>query len=185
MQDQQIYLTYIGNIVSSTKAIVAEPANKLLLVPMAAASMYTTTEKTLIFLAVLFLFDFITGIGASWVEFKKATPLVPGSVKRYLLSSAKLRLSAVKFTTYAMGIISAYGLECIFVIQEFQPGHFIQQKLTVTTIVTLFFCVIEFYSIFFENFKRMGFDIIQKVKNIFATGWDVYKTTKNDTKKEE
>lgn len=185
MHELSIYPKYFSKIALTIKTLTAKPVGKAILIPVVAAPVYTITEKTLILLAALFVMDFITGVMASYVEFKKALPVTPGAGKRYVFSSAKMRLSAVKFVTYAMGVICAYGIESIFLIKEFDPGHLTTQKLTLTTIVTLFFCVIEAYSIFFENIKRMGYDIIQKVKNISSTGWGVYKAVKGENKNEE
>lgn len=162
------------------KELFSKPTGYILTLGFVALSEMTTTQKTLLLLAVLFIFDFITGVWASYAEFKKSLPVTPGSGKRYVFSSAKMRLSAVKFITYGMGVIVSFFVESIFVIQEFEPSHISTQKLTLTTVVTLFFCSIEFYSIFFENIKRMGFDIIQKVKNIFRDGWGLYKSVKNE-----
>ncbi len=162
------------------KEMFSKPSGYILTLGFVALSEMTTTQKTLLLLAALFVFDFITGVWASYVEFKKSLPVTPGAGKRYVFSSAKMRLSAVKFITYGMGVIVSFFVESIFVIQEFEPSHISTQKLTLTTVVTLFFCSIEFYSIFFENIKRIGFDIIQKVKSIFKDGWGLYKSVKNE-----
>jgi hypothetical protein len=73
----------------------------------------------------------------------------------------------------------AWGIEKVFIIGEFEP-HSKLQKMTFTTIVIAICCVIEIYSIVFENFKRMGFDIIKQVKKIASSGWGVYKSIKNE-----
>lgn len=164
---------------------MTKPLGLLTMAATATAPAFTTTEKTLFLLGGLFIADFITGVMASWVEFKKALPVTPGAGKRYVFSSEKMRMSGVKFITYGMGIVTAYALESIFIIHEFEPKYLTTQKLTLTTVVTLFFCVIELYSIFFENIKRMGFDIIQNVKKIIRQAWAVTKEVKNETKSDE
>lgn len=137
----------------------------------------TTSQKAVILLGLFFILDFITGILASWVEFMKTNS---NSEKRYLIQSSKLRLSAVKFICYALGILCAWGIEIVFVIKKIPSGSISTQNLTFTTVVIAFFCAIEFYSIFFENIKRMGFDIILKVKKISSESWKLYKTIKNE-----
>lgn len=137
----------------------------------------TTSQKAVILLGIFFILDFITGILASWIEVKKTNSTAG---KKYVIQSSKLRLSAVKFICYALGILCAWGIEIVFVIKKVPSGSISTQNLTFTTVVIAFFCVIEFYSIFFENIKRMGFDVIQKVKKISSEAWKLYKTIKNE-----
>lgn len=137
----------------------------------------TTSQKAVMLLGLFFILDFITGILASWAKFIKTNS---NSEKRYLIQSSKLRLSAVKFICYALGILCAWGIEIVFVIKKIPSGSISTQNLTFTTVVIAFFCAIEFYSIFFENIKRMGFDIILKVKKISSESWKLYKTIKNE-----
>lgn len=174
-----LYLKYASKLGLTIKAISSKPFSILVCVPVIALPVYTTPEKAIILLGILFIVDFITGIWASWIEFKKALPVVPGSGKRYVIQSSKLRLSAVKFGTYCIMILGGYGIEWVFVPGEFEP-HTRLQKMTLTTIVIAFCCAIEFYSILFENVKRMGYDIIEKVKNMASSGWGVYKSIKNE-----
>jgi len=117
-------------------------------------------------------------LAASCIEFRKSRKK-PERGKKYVIESSKMRLSAVKFSTYGMGILIAYGLEWVFILEDFNL-HSNLHKISLSTLITAFFCVIEFYSIFFENVRRMGFDIIQKIKNISHKGWDIYNTIKNN-----
>jgi phage-related holin len=139
----------------------------------------STAQQTLLLLAILFVFDFITGVIASWIEYKKGLS-EPATISSHFFTSEKMRTSGVKFITYGLGIITAYILESIFLIKEFEPSHLTTQKLTLTTIVTLFFCIVESYSIFFENIKRMGFDLLQKTRSIIREGWRIYKEIKGE-----
>jgi len=151
----------------------------LLTLPAVTVVALSTVQKAALFLVILFVVDFVTGIGASWVEFKKAAPLVPASGKRYLFQSSKARLSIVKGVFYILWTLLWWGVENIFVIKEIPSGHISTENLTLTTYAIAILCAIEFYSIFFENLKRMGFDIIQMVKKISSSGWGLYKTIKN------
>lgn len=183
MNNIHIYLRYGAKLAKGAKVLVTKPAGLISILPAAAVTL-TTPQKAIILLAILFILDFITGIGASWVEFRKTKTVVPGSGKRYLIQSSKLRLSAVKFVTYGLVILIAHGLEWTFAIKEFEL-HPKFQKMTLTTIAIAFCCGIEIYSILFENIKRMGFDIIEKIKTISKSGWDLYKTIKNGNSKTE
>ncbi|RWW99718.1 phage holin family protein [Flavobacterium cerinum] len=149
----------------------------LILFPCIPILVLTTSQKAVILLGLFFILDFITGILASWIEFKKTNS---ASEKRYLIQSSKLRLSAVKFICYALGILCAWGIEIVFVIKKIPSGSISTQNLTFTTVVIAFFCAIEFYSIFFENIKRMGFDILLKIQKISSESWKLYKTIKNE-----
>jgi len=138
-----------------------------------------TPLKALILLGVFFAMDFLTGLGASYIEFKNDVSHYPDDEKRYLLSSSKFRLSIVKFITYGLAALIARGIEWAFIPGEFETNEHLN-KMTLTTIVIGICCAIEIYSILFENIKRMGFDIIQKIKTISNEGWRFYKYLKNE-----
>lgn len=138
----------------------------------------TTPQQSTILLLISIILDFITGLLANWFEIKK-NKKAPGNNESYVIDSAKLRLTAVKIGCYTMGILGAWGIETIFLIQKIPSGYFSTQELTLTTFVIGFFCTIEIYSIFFENIKRMGFDIIQQLKTISSEVWKLYKTIRN------
>lgn len=169
-------LKYFTKFGLTLKAMLTKPLPLLTCAPVLALPVFTTEQKALLLLGGLFMIDFITGLMASWTEFKKA---LPENRKEYLIESEKLRLSAVKFITYALTALMAWGIEKVFIISEFEP-HSKLQKMTFTTIVIAVCCAIELYSIVFENFKRMGFDIIKQVKKIASSGWGVYKSIKNE-----
>lgn len=157
--------------------MLRKPLTLFTSLPLIGFPILTTSQKAVILLGIFFILDFITGILASWIEVKKTNSTAG---KKYVIQSSKLRLSAVKFICYALGILCAWGIEIVFVIKKVPSGSISTQNLTFTTVVIAFFCVIEFYSIFFENIKRMGFDVIQKVKKISSEAWKLYKTIKNE-----
>lgn len=176
-----IFIKYLAKIGAFAKSFITKPWLIIIGSPAFVMPVLTTPQKAILLLAAFFIADFITGIIASWIEFRKIKPIVPGSGKRYVIQSSKLRMSAVKFICYALGILCAWGIETVFVIKEIPAGHISTENLTITTIVIAFFCLIEFYSIFFENVKRMGFDIIQNVKKISSEGHKLYKNIKGET----
>lgn len=171
-------LRHISKPFITVSALATKPYQLLITTPIISIPAFCTSIRVLLLLGLLFLLDFITGIVASYVEFKKSknNDCVP---KRYVIQSSKLRLSAVKFITYGLAILIAYALEWVFLVSEFEIHKNIN-KLSLSTTATAFFCLIEFYSIFFENVKRMGFDIIEIVKTISKKCWDIYKTIKNE-----
>jgi len=179
MNELYLFSKYPLKIFASLKIILSKPAGLLMILPVVAMPALTTPLKALILLGGLFIADFITGILASWVEFKRSLPVLPGSGKRYVIQSSKLRLSGVKFIVYGLGSLIAAGIEWVFIAQEFEP-HKALKKLTLTALVIGFFCVIEIYSIVFENIKRMGFDIIQEIRKIFKSGREIYKTVNKE-----
>ncbi len=140
--------------------------------------MLSPPQQALIFLSLVITLDFATGLVASWMEFKKTGNKKTGQ-KKYVIESAKLRLTAVKFICYSMGILSAQCIQTIFFIKRIPAGHIATKDLTLTTVIIGYFCVIEIYSIFFENIKRMGFDIIEKTKVISNGICKLYNTIKN------
>lgn len=168
MKELNIGLHYASKILITIETMFAHASGVFLLIPMVAIATLSSAERAAIFLLFLFIADFVTGIAASWVEFKAAKPLVPASGKRYLIQSAKLRLSGIKFVCYALGLLCAYGIEIVFVVKKFNPSMITTEDLTFTTIITAFFCAIELYSIFFENVKRMGFDLIAKFNKVLG-----------------
>lgn len=137
----------------------------------------TKVQQGIIFLGLVIVLDFVTGIAASWIEFKKGDK-TPGQ-KQYVIESAKLRLTVVKFIFYSIGILSARAIEVIFLLRKIPSSQISIEDLTLTAIITGFFSIIEIYSILFENIKRMGFDIIQKTKIIAIASWKLYNTLKN------
>ncbi|PZR24451.1 MAG: hypothetical protein DI539_00300 [Flavobacterium psychrophilum] len=138
---------------------------------------FTSSEQQIILLFLCIMLDFITGILASWTESK--TNLDLSQPKKYFIESAKLRLTVIKFVSYSLGILGAWGIETIFLIKKIPLVSISTKELTLTSYVVCFFCVIEIYSILFENIKRMGFDILQKSKIIISEVWKFYKTLKN------
>lgn len=172
-----IFLKCFAKFGLTLKSMFSKPLTLFSCLPLVVLPVFTTSQKAVLLLGMFVIADFITGILASWAEFKKKDEW---QEKKYLIESSKLRLSGVKFICYALGILCAWGIEIVFVIKEIPAGHISTENLTITTIVIAFFCMIEFYSIFFENVKKMGFDIIQKVKKISSEGHKLYKNIKGE-----
>lgn len=122
-----------------------------------------TTEKAIGLLIILMIVDFATGIGASISKTRAYHKKFPKEEKQRIISSEKLRKSGVKFLLYSMTILTSAGLQYVFGLETFEV-YLIKMPISLTIGVILFWCIVELYSIFFENFKDMGVDI----KSIFA-----------------
>jgi hypothetical protein len=152
------------------------------LIPFAVTANVIDVKLALLILFVIMAIDFTTGIGAShFVRQRLLKSLKGEELKKLqetnLISSQKLKLSGVKFTLYMSTILVAYGIEFVFFIKSFKVS-FTEADLTLSIIVILFWCFVELYSIIFENFKKMGFDVTARVSNIFKK----YKSLKSQIK---
>lgn len=162
MSWSSLFTKYFFKLGISVKTMVSSPVGVVTGTSIVAVSVLSSVQKALILLFVFFILDFLTGIGASWVEKKEKEKTNPELKKESLICSDKMKLSAVKAFTYASAILGVWGIEIVFFIKTFKFENISTEELTVTTIFVGFCCAIEFYSIVFENFKRMGFDIAKR-----------------------
>jgi len=139
----------------------------LILLPAVATLPFilTNIQKAIVVLIMLMIFDFITGIGASYFKKIKAEKNNPSLKKQNLISSEKLKKSGVKFLLYSMTIFSSYFLGVIFQLKTFT---IIVSNLEMNLCIGVigFWCIVECYSILFENFKEMGIDVKLIVKRL-------------------
>lgn len=166
MQWLSLYSKYFIKLGISLKTMSSSPATAVSASTVIIASTLTNAEKAMYLLIAFYTLDFITGILASWREKKEAEKLNPDLKKEDLISSDKLKLSGIKAFTYASAILAVWGIEKVFIIKSFKFDSISDQDMTITLIFIGFCCAIEFYSIFFENFKRAGFDIKSKAMTI-------------------
>lgn len=172
MEWLSLYIKYFTKLGISLKTMSSSPVTGVAAGTVIAASAMTNTEKAIYLLIGLFVLDFITGILASWKEKKEAEKTDPSLKEKSLISSEKLKLSGVKAFTYASAILAVWGVEKVFIIKSFKFSNISDQDMTITLVFIGFCCSVEFYSIFFENFKRAGFDIRKK---LFAVVGEVKK----------
>ena len=161
-----LYSKYFFKLGISLKTMSSSPAGVITGSSLVAVSVLTSVQKALILLLIFFVIDFITGIIASWREKKEKEKIDPTVKEQSLISSDKLKLSAVKAFTYTSAILGVWGIEKVFFIRTFKFENVSTKDLTVTLIFVGFCCAIEFYSIVFENFKRMGFDLSKKALSV-------------------
>jgi hypothetical protein len=144
----------------------------IILVPITISLSYfisiSNELKGLLLLLFLMLFDFVTGIIASSFRRKKSIK-EEKEVSKRLIESAKLKLSGVKFLLYFSTIFIALCFHHIFVLKDFNIWVSTENK-GLVLIITGFWCLVELYSILFENFKDMGIDVLRifdKIKEIY------------------
>jgi len=148
------------------------------LMPIGAVPLVVSLKASICLLMGLTALDFGTGIGASWCNKRNAEKADPTLEKKQLISSEKLKLSVAKMVMYSSAILLSHFIEKIFFIKSFNL-EFSEKEFTITVFVVGFLCMIELYSVIFENFKAMGFDVLKIVSKIFHTYKSARKEIKN------
>jgi hypothetical protein len=154
--------------------MLSQPTGIVLLISTVTIATLSTIQMSLLFLFISFIFDFLTGIYASWVEWKNKKI----QITTYLIESKKLRKSVGKAIAYMAAIGFTYGFELVFFIKSFKISAS-GANLTITLIAVGVCVAIEFFSVL-ENMKRSGFDLIGKAKKGFSQLWDLFRTAKGD-----
>lgn len=150
----------------------------IVLVPVTGVTLVVSMKWSLTIFFLAYFFDFVTGIIASVYEHKmkkKKQCEIVSRVKLFFetISSEKLRLSVNKLMGYLITILLLYGIERVFYIKSFSI-KISEAQFTITTVLIGLWTAFECYSIFFENFPRMGFDISDKLSKLI----NKYKSTK-------
>lgn len=166
MEWLSLYSKYFIKLGISLKTMTSSPITGVTAGTIITASVMSNTQKAVYLLIGLFILDFITGILASWKEKKESEKKDPSLKGKTLISSEKLKLSGVKAFTYASAILAVWGIEKVFIIKSFTFSNISDHSMTITLIFIGFCCAIEFYSVVFENFKRMGYDIAKKLTTV-------------------
>lgn len=169
-----ILLSYASKGVTVGKALFSKKGLVLCLPLAMSLPVFNQTHQALWFLFWLMVGDFGTGILASRVEKKKLEEINPGLRKQSLISSEKLKKSGYKILLYVSTILVVYQAQNTFKLKTFHLS-FSELELSAFLITVLFWCVVEFYSIVFENFKKMGFDVLDKFNKMV----DVFKAGKS------
>lgn len=179
-----LFLPYVQKTPIILHALCSKKS--IVLLPVLALPLITTHEHILLFLFGLVVFDFATGIAVSSSEKTKAEIEAKNrSTKEYeilksqrLITSKKLKQTGVKVMLYISSLLVAYWFDSVLKIEHFH-FRFSGVDYTVTLIVALWWVVVEIYSIFFENFKDLGFDILKvftKMKEVYMQ----FKKAKNE-----
>ena len=161
-----LYTKYFIKVGTSLKTLSHSTAGVASSAGVLTAIVFSPVQKALGLFLLFLALDFVTGILASYFEKKEAEKKDPSLKEKDLISSEKLKMSLVKFSTYIIGILGCWLLESVFFLKKISLNSISDKELTLTLICIGFCCIIEFYSIVFENFKRMGFDVRKKVMTI-------------------
>lgn len=158
-------------------AILTAVKKPAILVPALGIITISDCQLGIILLVGLMILDFITGVLASWFLWKDSK--IESNFWKYGFSSLRIRMSIVKSVTYFLFIICSYGIEIIFRIKSFGTNAYTDHEVTVTLFTVAIACAIEFYSIFFENLPKAGFDISEKVTAIYKLVKNAVKSIKD------
>ena len=168
MKELHIISLYVTKMSQSIWHLFSTPLGISVTIPIVSASVASSETEGIYFLGILLFSDFVTGIGASYFEKKEAEKTNPELKKQSLISSEKAKLSVVKIVLYFLAFICANKVDKIFLVKPIDLFIF-HKPLSISLIVIGVCCAIEFYSIFFENFKRMGIDILGILKKMVIT----------------
>lgn len=160
-------------------AITLAAAVKKPVIVLPTLGLMTISDSLLgIFLLIgLMAADFVTGVLASWNMWKNSK--IESNFWKYGFSSSRIRLSIAKSVTYFLFILCTYGIEIIFRIKSFGTNNYTDHEVTLSLLAIAIACSIEFYSIFFENLPKAGFDLWSYFKKITAKIKSGIKTVKD------
>ena len=169
--------TYKNYATAISTSVVKKP---IIVIPAIGIIELSNILMSLALFFVLLFFDFLTGVLASYTEWKKLEKKTKFFKDRKDgFTSEKWRLSLVKTITYLTLILLVHLTEKIFQIKPFELQYTEIKLVTITLIAIAISCGIEFYSIFFENFPRAGFDIEKKFMKLFDKAKSIFTKVKN------
>ena len=182
-QEISLYLHYLIKPFIAVQEILLTPKGMAFAIPtFAGISLLNTQRLAFYFLIAAFFVDFITGVIASFMERIKREKLEQHIDKFTLkekiiyffdnISSDQMKRSIVKGIGYALFILCSYGIQHIFKIKPF-AFSFSELTWDLPLLAVGGAIVIELWSILLENFKRMGFDIIKILLNMFSRAKEV------------
>ena len=122
--------------------------------------------------------DYFTGVYAAWINYKKENTKGFFKDSENGFSSKLWKQSVTKVITYFLFILLTYAIEHIFQIKSF-TSYYSDLKITITLFAIAISCGIEFYSIFFENLPKAGFDIEKNFMKLFDKAKSIFTKVKN------
>lgn len=126
------------------------------------------------FLILSLIIDFVTGVIASYCEWKDLGS--PKLEKSLVFKTKRARESVNKVGSYGTAILLAYIL-AVVTMKNPEVTILGMPPKTIPEITVIVLIAIECFSVI-ENFKRMGVDFIGKIKNIAKQGWDLFRNVK-------
>lgn len=115
----------------------------------------------------LFAVDFITGILASYFEWKSNSPKGKyffGVGQGY--SSDKFKKSAIKGVVYGGLPLIVVKFQKVFMLKTFSVSYITEARIDLTSVILLLFCLNEMYSIFWENLPKCGLNVPKGLSNL-------------------
>lgn len=194
-----MYLNYLGKPFLAVKTLFLTPKGLIIAIPtIAGVAAFSNETKAWYFLLFVYGLDFLTGVAASYHEnFKKEKK--KGSYQKILssgllvktlfkieffinnISSQKLRKSFIKVIGYTLFILLFFAIEHIFKIKSWTFESFSNLEWNLTLAAQASCIGTEIWSILFENFKRLGFDLVKIITNMSNTYKNVKKEIKEDS----
>lgn len=147
-------------------------------VPAVVISPTVEIEAVAYILVTLFIIDLVTGLFASYSEWRKITPkgkwffrandeALPEEEKGF--SSSRFRKCLVKGIVYGLFPLVVLAFQKVFLIKSFKFQSISDSEINITVFCLLIFCANELFSIFWENLPRCGLNLPKGIRN-FVTG---------------
>ena len=130
----------------------------------------------------MFMIDFITGVGASYCEWKR----LPEKEDKWFFgkgegfSSKKAKSLGLKAIVYIGLPVLILQFQIILGIKNIKYETLSDSEFELASLSVIFFCLIEGFSIFHENLPKCGFNIWSKIKEMIG----FYKKVKTEFKDE-
>ena len=171
MGESKTYEHYVAGILTSIK----KPS---VIIPTIGIIELSNMQLSILLLFVLLTADWGTGVYASWINYKKENGKGFFKDSKNGFSSRIWKQSLTKTITYFLFILLTYAIEYIFQIKSF-TSDYSDLKITITLFAIAISCGIEFYSIFFENLPKAGFDIEKNFMKLFDKVKSIFTKVKN------
>lgn len=113
--------------------------------------------------------DLLSGLGASYCEWKKSD-----HKERWFFgkgegfSSDKAKKMGMKLVIYLIVPQLIVNIQKTLLLKNFKYSTISDAEFELATIVVLFFCLIEGFSIFHENLPKCGFDLWGSIKKMIG-----------------
>ncbi|MFV5697747.1 phage holin family protein [Flavobacterium sp. ZT3R17] len=136
---------------------------------IAAVSQVVSYEGVWFIFWWFFAGDLLSGLLASYYEWKKSD-----HKERWFFgkgegfSSDKAKKMGIKLAVYLLVPQLLINLQKTLLLKNFKYSTISDAEFELATIVVLFFCAIEGFSIFHENLPKCGFDLWKSIKKMIG-----------------
>lgn len=150
-------------------------------IPVIAVSQVVSYESVWYLLIWFFMSDLVTGLLASYYEWKASD-----HKERWFFgkgegfSSDKAKKMGVKLAVYLSVPQMLINLQKTLLLKNFKYATISDAEFELATIAVLLFCLIEGFSIFHENLPKCGFDLWGSLKKMIGFYKDVKKEIKDE-----